>query len=271
MITLDLKDFIFTQLEYKKMDTAKLKKHIHPSYEILFVTQGEIEYVIEDNYYTLKSGDLLLIKPATYHFVRNISKAPYKRFCIQFIGSFVKDKELADEVYSQGEMFTLPKDSAFERIMLILSDLIEATPKDKIETVCNNLLHTLLISLINLNSKPSESRPALSKSCQKIYEYVDLNLATIKSIEDISNALFFSKSYINHTFKDNFNIGVMQYIKNKRILTAHQLITNGENPTNVYQKCGFSSYIAFYRAYKQYFSESPAKAKKRATPPPEKN
>ena len=85
-------------------------------------------------------------------------------------------------------------------------------------------------------------------------------LTDIKA-EDIANALFFSKSYIMHLLKSKLHIGVMQYVRNKKILLAHQKIKNGEKPTEVYLKCGFSNYPSFYRAYTAYFGNSPKCAK----------
>ena len=96
---------------------------------------------------------------------------------------------------------------------------------------------------------------------QKILSHINRHLTTIKSVDDISSALFFSKSYIMHLFKSELRVGVMQYVRNKKILLAHQKIRKGEKPTEVYAKCGFSNYPSFYRAYCAYFGESPKCAK----------
>ena len=47
------------------------------------------------------------------------------------------------------------------------------------------------------------------------------------------------------------------YIKRKRLLLAKELLTGGENPYLVYEKCGFNEYSSFYRAYKAEFGVSP--------------
>lgn len=272
MFQIDFNGFIFSEIEYNEMDSSKLKKHIHPSYELLYVTNGEIEYVIEDNGYTLKKGDLLLIKPAKYHFVRNINKPPYRRFCLQFMSDFLNDDDLLQKVFEQGETFTLPENSNFEKTLILTKELTQQAPENELKTICGNLLYIILFSLLKTNVVYQKSNQILSKNCQKIYEYVDMNISNIRSLEDISQALFFSKSYINHVFKQNFNIGVMQYIRNKRVLIANQMLNEGKKPTEIYTQCGFSSYIAFFRAYKQYFKVSPAYTKNKVhpTPPPTK-
>ena len=91
----------YSYLEYEKMDEKNLKRHIHPTYEILYVVEGELEYVIEDCLYRLTAGDVLLIKPAKYHFVKNIIKPPYKRVCIQFSSNFIKNNLLLNKVFDK--------------------------------------------------------------------------------------------------------------------------------------------------------------------------
>ena len=64
-----------------------------------------------------------------------------------------------------------------------------------------------------------------------------------------------------HLFKSELRVGVMQYVRDKKILLAHQKIRKGEKPTDVYLMCGFSNYPSFYRAYTAYFGTSPKEAK----------
>ena len=123
-----------------------------------------------------------------------------------------------------------------------------------------SLIDALLISLEE--AKPDCDGIASSGSnFQKILSYVNKNLTSINKAEDISGALFFSKSYVMHLFKSELRVGVMEYVRDKKILLAHQKIRKGEKPSEVYSKCGFSNYPSFYRAYKAYFGSSPKSAK----------
>ena len=122
------------------------------------------------------------------------------------------------------------------------------------------MIDAMLISLED--AKPDvDGIIAGEKNFQKILSYINRNLTLIKSVEDIANALFFSKSYIMHLFKSELREGVMQYVRNKKILLAHQKIRKGEKPTEIYTECGFSNYPSFYRAYCAYFGTSPKCAK----------
>jgi len=63
-------------------------------------------------------------------------------------------------------------------------------------------------------------------------------------------------------FKNELGVSIHKYITEKRMIYARKLIYSGENPTNIFEKCGFSDYSTFYKAYKKMFSVSPIADKK---------
>lgn len=253
--------FSFSKKEYREMDTDQLKKHVHPFYEVLLLLEGEVEYAIENRYYRLQKGDLLLIAPAQYHFVRQITKAPYRRYCLNFTEDFAAPVSVR-ELYARGERFSLGEESTAKQLLDLLAGVIDQTPGEHREELCVAYLHALLLSLEGERSRDAVPQRAVN-NFQKILDHINLNLTSIRSIEDIAGEMFFSKSYINHLFKKELGIGVMQYIRNKRILLAHQRMQEGKKPTDVYAECGFSNYVTFYRAYCQYFGNAPSSLRRR--------
>ena len=58
--------------------------HSHNMYELLYFVSGDATHVIEDRQYKLKRGDLVLIRPSKYHFIRIDSACDYERYDILF-------------------------------------------------------------------------------------------------------------------------------------------------------------------------------------------
>ena len=251
---------MFSHKEYPEMDNAKLKKHVHPFYELLLIEQGELEYAVENRYYMLKKGDVLLISPAQYHYVRKITKAPYRRFCINFTQEHVRDLELLQLLLERGEYFSLGESAPVFTLFSSLQPLLEGAPAARAKQICVAILNAALFAFDTSVSAVPEQEAA-KDNFQRIVEYIHLNLTTIRRIEDICESTFFSPSYVSHLFKKELNLGVMQYIRNKRVLLAHQRILSGEKPTCVYAECGFANYVTFYRDYNRYFGVSPSKNK----------
>ena len=58
-------------------------------------------------------------------------------------------------------------------------------------------------------------------------------------------------------FKQETGYTLGQYISQKRLLLAKELILSGEAVKQVCYDCGFKDYSTFSRAYKRLFQESP--------------
>jgi ribosome biogenesis GTPase A len=84
------------------------------------------------------------------------------------------------------------------------------------------------------------------------------NLFDITDLEEIASHLYISKTYLISLFKKHLKISPKQYINEKRLLYAKNLLLLGNRPTDIYEKCGFSTYTSFFRSYKKYFGVAPS-------------
>ena len=253
--------FLYLDKTSSKGETG-YKWHEHTFYEILVFEEGESEYVIENRCYHIKDGDVLFIKPGYHHFENKVLNAQARLYCLGFLPEAIESSEIADKVFENGEFFTLDKNSP-------IFDLLGAARK-KLQCEKNNAISFIKAiaeaTILMLNDvdvreeKPSEIK---NDTVQKILDYIKANLCDIHKIEDISNALFFSDSYVRTLFKKEMNIGIMEYVRNKKVLRANRRIRQGRKPTEVFSECGFSNYPSFYRAYNSYFGYPP-KTKKGA-------
>ena len=247
------------QINNPKPGITSNTRHVHPFYELMYIDGGEVEFVVENRRYILKKGDVLVIKPGQYHYARRLFAVPYARYCIGFFSDFVFDKKFTEALLDKGEKFSVEPTSTFNSLALAMRDMAtKNTANDFV--LFQSLIDAMLISLEEA-TPDSRGIANVGTNFQKILSYINRNLTSINKVEDIANALFFSKSYVMHLFKSELRVGVMQYVRNKKILLAHQKIRKGEKPTEIYAKCGFSNYPSFYRAYTAYFKASPAKAK----------
>ena len=68
----------------KNLSRDAYSMHSHNMYELLYFVSGDATHVIEDRSYKLKRGDLILIQPSKYHFIRIDSDCDYERYDILF-------------------------------------------------------------------------------------------------------------------------------------------------------------------------------------------
>ena len=85
--------------------------HIHSCYEIYVNVSGDVSFLVENNLYDLKHGDVIIARPGEYHHCVYRSDAPHKLFWILFdcqknkdILDFLKDGFRENYISPQGDL-----------------------------------------------------------------------------------------------------------------------------------------------------------------------
>ena len=140
------------------------------------------------------------------------------------------------------------------------SSSAQASTED-FETLLKLLLNELFISLRLAPKLQLQEQIILSPVLTQALEYINANLFTIDSIDQVAQALFLSPSYLFHLFRTSLHQTPKKYINDKRLLAAQQKIQAGQRPSAVYKECGFREYTTFYRSYCAFFGHAPTEDK----------
>ena len=217
----------------------------HSFYEIMLVNEGENEYVIENRRYAVKAGDVLLIKPGDHHYRYKTVKTPITLYCLGFLPDAITNAGLAEKIFDRSEHFSVGTDSVLSELFDVLARKIEMS-KSNASFFIKSIAEAAVLLLGDLMNASEEKLPEVKNAAvQRMLDYIKKNLCSIKKVEDISKALFFSDSYTRTLFKKEMGIGIMEYVRNKKILLAHRRIRHGEKPTEIYTDCDSSEvYVA---------------------------
>ncbi|KAA9241476.1 MULTISPECIES: helix-turn-helix domain-containing protein [Aerococcus] len=90
-----------------------------------------------------------------------------------------------------------------------------------------------------------------------IAQFIDSHLAEDLPLSLISKRFAYSSSTLNRLFEEFYHSTLHQYIINKRLDRAQELISQGESIQNTWQKVGFNDYSSFYRAFKKHYHYPP--------------
>ena len=249
------KNYVFNHLIYDNATDKHFAKHSHALYEMIYILNGEVDYVIENRHYRAKKSTLILIKPYTYHYFTIKSSNNYEKIGILFNPSSLRiDPSIINsplEILDCNHYAIL--DSIFQKLSYYYKSFSEKIFVDLFLPLIKEIVFNL--SLIKEPSiAPQYHTPILSP----VLEYINTNLYSINRIEDISQALNISASYLKAVFKKELKIQPKKYINEKKLLTAHQLISSGKKATIASEQCGFTNYSTFYRLYRAYFGVSPS-------------
>ncbi len=243
---------------YAKGESLEKGDEIHNFNEILFFLKGGATFLSEKFEEPLNEYSLLIIPAGSYHKFKIDNQEEYTRVVFNF-----PSKETRLPLFDEIRIFSLLDDD----ILRLLNRLKEKMSTKEISEKKNHWLlsafHMLLSELENSTlldfSPPLRQQNLLISRC---IEYIDKNLNTKLTVEEISKKMGASVSTLHIGFKKHLGISVYKYINEKRLIKANSLIALGENPTKIFMSCGFSDYPSFYKAYIKKFGRKPSDDKK---------
>lgn len=232
------------------------EKHFHLIYELLFFVSGNVDLVLENKIYHLKPNDLVLIKPGQHHYVIPQSEEIYERYVIKF-PEYVIPNELL-EIIKNKPTLTSISDTTIINLFASLDEHYLSYKGQHLNLILENVLKMILSYFSSLEESEKNKGNIYSQKMNKVINYINENLAEPLMIEDICKHFHYSKSYIVKEFKASLGVPIKQYIITKKILLAESLISKGNKPTEIYNKCGFEDYSTFYRNYIKIVGKAPS-------------
>lgn len=257
-----LKDTVQREFEY----------HYHDFNKIIFFYKGKVHYYIEGRAYQLKPYDIVLVNQGEIHKLEVDGRGVYERMIIYIAPEFIQ--EYANEDYRLSYCFE--KAGRERSSVLRISDVEKSRLYDcagrlrdslKEEEYADELYRKLLLLefMVHLN------RAAMGEGIEYletgkcnpkvvgIIEYINQNLTEDLAIDRLAEHFFMSRYHMMRLFKQETGYTIGNYVNQKRLLLARELITGGNPVTQVCYDCGFRNHSTFSRAYKGLFGEPPGR------------
>lgn len=226
-------------------------RHLHYFNEIIFFVSGDVNYTVESNSRKLEPGDIVLITPGQYHYASVNPNVAYERYVLKFPNSILSSY-LVSKLKKQASFFTNIKKYHF--MLNNLDEYYENYEDDDFYILCICELTKLLVLLCKENSS---SPIRQNETTYKIINFIDENIHKNITLDTLAKEFNFSKSYISSEFKKHIKTPIIQYIRAKKIIAAHEMILSGVKKTVVAELFGYENYSTFYREYMKIIGCSP--------------
>lgn len=245
--------------------------HYHDFHKLIWFISGSVEYHIEGKSYKLEPHDILLVNQGEIHKPFVDFSATYERYVFYISSEFLEEhSEKGSDLNlcfqtarkEQGNVIRLPAPES--RVLFETIKLLERTDNDHIyagEMYSRILFLKLLIELNRCcidNPDVYHKTARYDKKIVELIHYINENLSRDLSIETLSARFFISKYHMMRKFKEETGYSMHQYILEKRILAARNLILAGSLATAASVECGFKDYSTFSRAYKKLLGQLPS-------------
>lgn len=165
-----------------------------------------------------------------------------------------------------GQSFLLPQILSVQKYARILVEVEES-----FQTDCPFLQNSLVFALLNtltengdLIKKENKSDiPLQERLVPETKEYLDIHYREPLNVSNLCEMFAVSPSHLQHLFKKQMGMGLVEYLNKHRVFCAENLLRNTHLPIcDIAEKVGFTDYGYFSRVYKKYRGISPTEFRK---------
>lgn len=259
---------------YAVRGKRQLANHHHSMIEISLIKRGSGAYTVGDQIYDIKAGDVFMFSGDEPHCITQIDTKDMLILNLHFEPRFI---------WSPGNsMF----DAKYLRVFLNraadFSNRLEreSDPTPEIGSLLMSMEHEfeaaepeyelmVKIKLLTILVLMSRSRGSTECDMQmsddpnltamdQVMDYINQNLTSQLSLDELAKRASMSRSYFSTTFKRLNGMTPWEYIMLKRVEIAIQLLNkDGKSVIEVAGECGFNSTANFNRAFKKITGRTP--------------
>ena len=240
-----------------KQKTDDYFLHYHDAAEMIFIKSGDISYQINQRKYPVGKNTLIFSRAFEQHSICVDGESEYERYDILFDEKMLP-QEIFDKIPRELDVINFDANKSVIQIFDKMEFYCKELSGEAFRRVLLHLIEEVFLNMIiELDASNVTTASGSNPIVGKAVAYIEKNLLNISGIEEICKELYISKSHLHHLFMEHVKMSPKKYILQKRLAIANREICLGEKATLVYEKCGFSDYSTFYRAYKKYFGFSP--------------
>lgn len=262
----------FRLFHLKDSRAQKLDYHYHEFDKLILLLSGKVTYVIEGVTYFLRPWDILLVQHDMIHRPIIDPSEPYERIVLWLNRDWIKTHSFPnaaldscfDTVHTRG--FHLLRTSAEQRLqyMQFFRQMEESLNSSEFgaqqlsELLCQQIMISINRDVLSSRTAQEEQDSyRIDPKIEEIRRYIADHLTEDLSVDTLSKTFFLSRYYLMHRFKDVTGYTLHQYISQKRLLLAGELIRSGTPVMKAAETAGYSEYSTFLRAFQNTFHMSP--------------
>lgn len=224
--------------------------HTHAFTELFYVRQGNGEFVIEDETFSIAKDDLVIINPHIRHTEISRTNSPLSYYTVGVDGisfSFHDQKEF--------QIFNCKEKKA--DLQFYFHSLFQELDQKNTgyQDIC---LHTLAILIMQLRRITvsgfllvSSLHP--SRECSLVKRYLDCEYSKEITLDTLADLSHLNKYYLSHEFTRYYGISPINYLNRRRIEVCKDLLENTDyDISTIAHLTGFSSQSYLAQSFRKH-------------------
>ncbi|NMO94625.1 helix-turn-helix transcriptional regulator [Paenibacillus lemnae] len=250
------------------------RPHEHPFYELYYLLDGERVYFMDDKVFTVKKGDMMIVRPYDLHSTASSDKLSFERVLISFSQSFIEQGDgggsgLLDHGTSRLLRIPLKNQPEIERLLHSMLEECK-TEQPHYTSLVRSFMNELLIRLhrieLSLQSQSAhEYEHPMHQKISEIAQYMKSNYREKLTLEQVAKQFYISPSYLSRVFTKLTGFHFREYLQVIRIREAQKMLTNSRESVQIIsEQAGFEHIAHFNKTFKKITGTTPLQFRKRS-------
>lgn len=232
--------------------------HTHHFTEIFYVLNGKGNFLFHRDIHPIETGDLVIIPPYLEHTEQSIPGMPLEYYVLGIDGIAFQPRngEVMAQVFCNFDNRALIADLFAQIYFEVKADRYGA------EMICQHLLEILVLRILRSQKlvPVSINTVRMTKECAQIKEYLDTNYAEHITLDTLTSLTHMNKYYMAHSFTKYTGLSPIQYLNQRRLETACQLLRDTDfSIAAISSQTGFSSQSYFTQSFRKCYGTTPIK------------
>ena len=222
--------------------------------------------MVENGIYDMPPGTVIFTRPGEIHSVRINEPCSYTRFFYQIDPDFLSEiigrehmRCFFDRPFGERNVLLLPRKSYLACQERVRRDV--TMPENSPDRVAT-LVADLLLNLAEVNA--AFDSPEMTRTGERygtlvsnVLAYINSHLGEIRSTSDIASALYVSREYLSRSFSRETGMRLGEYLTERRVGAAKEMILKGTSPDEAAEVCGFGNYSYFINVFRKKTGVTP--------------
>jgi len=222
--------------------------HLHSSFELIVVTEGEMLVTVDGLTYTLYQEDALLIFPNQVHELKTLVHSCH--FLCIFSPKLV-------QAYSKLFTSKVPVSNQFKPDFFFVEKLAALNASDSIMSMKGALYS--ICGEVDAGAEYRDKEMGEDNLLSDIFRFVETNFNSDCSLNALSHSTSYHYVYLSKYFKRCTGISFTEYVNRYRISEACYLLVNSScSILQTAYDCGFDSLRSFNRNFKSIMGTTPS-------------
>jgi AraC-like DNA-binding protein len=242
------------------------KLHFHESIELLLSLSDGGDFFIGQDMYPIQKNTLFMMDSAVLHrTVHEKSDQPYRRYIMHILPATLERVSTSQTDFTrsfQAAKTCTVLNEQQRRELVTLFNQLEETPEPRFgsDVRQNILLLELLLRVCDIWQASTVESGIVNPDYERVLpvlQYIQDHFRESFTLDDLARQFSISKYHLCHIFKNVTGFSVMEYVIQRRIILARELLREPISVQEAGERAGFQTNSHFIRTFSAYTGVSP--------------